>query len=153
MIGCVEEVKSVCRRSRSDEADFEMEIKARVRAGVGGWGGRAQRWESSLLEEIFNAVILIHFQCYVPLLFQPGTSEVKCSETWFPKGSFSCWSYLRIESPCVGLNKIHGFMDLCSQLQTSNSPLSWTACKVWVISLKPREGTGTDVNFRSDFCK
>lgn len=117
MIGCVEEVKSVCHRSGSDEADFETEIKA----AVGGW---AQRLQSSLLEEIFNAVMLIHFQCYVPVLFQPGASEVKCSETKFPKGSFSRLSYLRTESPYVGLNKIHKFVDLCSQLQTSSSPLS-----------------------------
>lgn len=94
--------------------------------------------------------MLVHFNFYVLALFQPGTSEVKCSETQFWKDFFSCLSYLRTESLSVSMNKIHGFMDLRSQLQTSNN---LSSCKVGMISLKPSEGMGTDMNFTNSFCK
>lgn len=58
----------------------------------------------------------------------------------FWRSLFSCLSYLRTESSSLSMNKILGFMDVCSQLQSSISLLTWTAGNVWMMSPKPGRG-------------
>lgn len=71
----MEEAKLVCHRSRSDKADFEMEIKALWRGKMTVFFNRRN----------INPLMLIHLHFYVLALFQPGTSEVKYSDSYFLK--------------------------------------------------------------------
>lgn len=117
----MEEAKLVCHRSRSDKADFEMEIKAL-------WRGK---WQFSLTEEILTHINIIDLHLGVLALFQPGTSEVKLSDSYSLKEFVFMLKFSqnrKFPSRNEQNSGIHGLF--VSQLQSSNSLLTWTAGKV-----------------------
>lgn len=85
--------------------------------------------------------MLIDLHLGVLALFQPGTSEVKLSDSYSLKEFVFTLKFSQ-NRKFLSRNEqnsgIHGLF--FSQLQSSNSLLTWTAGKVWMMSPKPGRG-------------